>query len=321
LPDEEAISVKRRTVVILLVLAVLAGGAYWVLRARDREKPLEFAGTIEARDAEVGSLVGGRVSSVLVSEGDIVKTGQPLVTFETDLGALQIREQRAVVDQARANLAKVQAGPRREEIARAKAQVENAAREERRLKNLLGQGLIPRQQYDDAATAAKTADETYRELARGSRVEDVHAAEGALDEAEQKLAYLLRQSQETVVKAPADGVIESLDLRPGDLVPANQPVARILEPGQLWVRVWVPEPLLGRVRLGEAGTIQVDTFPKREFHGKVVEIRQQGEYTPRNVQTLKQRMDLVFGVKVAIDPTPELKPGMAATVRLVDGDR
>jgi multidrug resistance efflux pump len=310
--------VKRRTIVILLVLVAAAGAAYWFFRAHNRETHLEFSGTIEARDAEVGSLVGGRVSAVLVSEGDTVKAGQPVVTFETDLGALQIREQRAVVDQARANLAKVQAGPRREEIARAKAQVENAAREERRLKNLLGQGLIPRQQYDDAATAAKTADETYRELARGSRVEDVHAAEGALDQAEQKLAYLLRQSQETVVKAPADGVVESLDLRPGDLVPANQPVARILEPGQLWVRVWVPEPLLGRVRVAEAATIQVDTFAKREFHGKVVEIRQQGEYTPRNVQTLKQRMDLVFGVKVAIDPTPELKPGMAATVRLVD---
>jgi HlyD family secretion protein len=318
LPHEHETIVKRRTIVILLVLAAAAGAAYWVLRARDREKPLEFSGTIEARDVEVGSLVGGRVSAVLVSEGDTVKAGQTVVTFETDLGALQIREQRAVVDQARANLARVHAGPRREEIARAKAQAENAEREQRRLKSLLDQGLVPRQQYDDAATAAKTAEESWRELARGSRVEDVHAAEGALDEAEQKLAYLLRQSQETVVKAPADGVVESLDLRPGDLVPANQPVARILEPGQLWVRVWVPEPLLGRVRVGEAATIQVDTFAKREFHGKVVEIRQQGEYTPRNVQTLKQRMDLVFGVKVAIDPTPELKPGMAATVRLVD---
>ena len=309
---------KRRTVVILLVLVAAAGGAYWALRARNREKPLEFSGTIEARDAEVGSLVGGRVASVLVSEGATVKAGQPLVTFETDLGALQIREQRAVVDQARANLARVHAGPRREEIARAKAQGDNAAREERRLKTLLAQGLVPRQQYDDAATAAKTAAETYRELARGSRVEDVQAAQAALDQAEQRLAFLLRQSQETVVKSPADGIVESLDLRPGDLVPANQPVARILEPGQLWVRVWVPEPVLGRVRVGQAAAITVDTFPKRDFRGRVVEIRQQGEYTPRNVQTMKQRMDQVFGVKVAIDPAPELKAGMTAIVKLAD---
>jgi len=135
---------------------------------------------------------------------------------------------------------------------------------------------------------------------------------------EQLLAYLLLQSQESVVLSPVDGIVESLDLRPGDLVGPNQPVARILEPSQLWVRVWVPEPSLGRVRLGSNAVITVDSFPKREFSGKVVEIREQGEYTPRNVQTLKQRMDLVFGVKVAIDPAPEPKPGMAALVRLTD---
>lgn len=309
---------KRRSIGILLVLAAAAGAAFWAFRARQSEKPLTFSGSIEARDVEVGSLVGGRVASVLVDEGATVKAGQPLVTFETDLGALQIREQRAVVEQARASLARVKAGPRREEIVRARAQADNAERERRRLKALLDQGLIPRQQYDDAATAAETAAETYRELARGSRVEDVHAAEAALDQAEQRLAFLIRQSQETVVKSPADGVIEALDLRPGDLVAANQPVARILEPGQLWVRVWVPEPSLGKVRLGQKTAITVDTYPKREFSGRVVEIRQQGEYTPRNIQTLKQRMDLVFGVKVAIDPTPELKPGMAAQVRLIE---
>ena len=309
---------KRRPIVILLVLAAAAGAAFWAFRARQREKPLTFSGSIEARDVEVGSLVGGRVASVLVDEGATVRAGQPLVTLETDLGALQIGEQRAVVEQARAGLARVKAGPRREEIVRARAQADNAERERRRLEALLDQGLIPRQQYDDAATAAKTALETYRELARGSRVEDVHAAEAALDQAEQRLAFLLRQSQETVVKSPADGVIEALDLRPGDLVAANQPVARILEPGQLWVRVWVPEPSLGKVRLGQKAAITVDTYPKREFSGRVVEIRQQGEYTPRNIQTLKQRMDLVFGVKVAIDPTPELKPGMAAQVRLIE---
>jgi len=165
--------VKRRSIVILLVLAAAAGVSFWAIRARQREKPLTFSGSIEARDVEVGSLVGGRVASVLVDEGATVKAGQPLVTFETDFGALQIREQRAVVEQARANLARVKAGPRREEIVRARAQADNAERERRRLKALLDQGLIPRQQYDDAATAAKTALETYRELARGNRVEDV----------------------------------------------------------------------------------------------------------------------------------------------------
>jgi multidrug resistance efflux pump len=309
--------VKKRLWVLVL-LALAAGGAFWAFRSRQRDKDLVLSGTIEARDVEVGSLVGGRVAAVHVKEGDRVRDGQPLVTFETDLGRLQIAEQRARVEEARANLARVKAGPRSEEIARARAEAENSERERRRLKALADQGVIGKQQYDDAATKARTARETWRELARGSRVEDIRAADAALDREEQQLGYLLRQSQEAVVRAPADGIVETLDLRPGDLVGGNQPVARILEPGQMWVRVWVPEPLLGRVHVGQKATITVDTFPKREFTGKVVEIRQQGEYTPRNIQTLKQRMDLVFGVKVAIDPTPELKPGMAAQVRILE---
>lgn len=307
---------KRLWVIVLLIVA--AGGALWYFRSRNGDDELVFSGTVEARDVEVGSLVGGRVVAVDVQEGDPVKAGQTLVRFETDLGQLQIREQRAVVDESRANLARLRAGPRREEVVRARVQAENAERERKRLKALLDQGLIPRQQYDDAATAAKTALETYRELDRGSRLEDVQAAEAALDQAEQRLAFLIRQAQETVVKAPADGIVETLDLRPGDLVGPNLPVARILEPGQTWVRVWVPEPMLGRVRVGQKTEIAVDTFPGRKFSGRVVEIRQQGEYTPRNIQTLKQRMDLVFGVKVAIDPTPEMKPGMSAQVRLLE---
>jgi HlyD family secretion protein len=78
----------------------------------------------------------------------------------------------------------------------------------------------------------------------------------------------------------------------------------------------VPETKLGLVRVGPKAHLTVDTFPGREFPGKVVEIRQKGEFTPRNVQTLDQRADQVFGVKVAIDPNPALKPGMAAIVRL-----
>jgi multidrug resistance efflux pump len=311
--------VKSRRLWILLVVLAAGAAAYWAFRLRAREEPIVLSGSIEARDVEVGSLVGGRVAAVHVEEGASVRKGDPLVTFETDLGALQIKEQRARVEEIRAQLARVTAGPRSEETARARAEAENSERERRRLKALFDEGVIGRQQYDDAATRASVAQETLSELQRGSRVEDVAAARAALDREEQRLAFLLRQSEEAVVLAPADGIVQSLDLRPGDLVAASQPVARMLEPGQLWVRVWVPEPSLGQVRVGQRAAITVDSFPGREFPGRVVEIRQQGEYTPRNVQTLKQRMDLVFGVKVAVDSTPDLKPGMAALVRLIAG--
>jgi HlyD family secretion protein len=264
----------------------------------------------------VGSLFGGRIAKVLVEEGASVQAGQPIVQFETDLIDLQIQQERARVAQAQANLAKAVRGPRVEEIASARAQSENTERERLRQKALLEEGIIPKGAYDSAETAARTAREAFLELERGNRPEDIAAARATLDAENKQLGFLLRQRAESVVAAPASGIIESMNLRPGDLVGANQPVAKMLEPSQLWVRVYVPEPQLGRVRIGQKAALTVDTFPKRSFPGHVVEIRTQAEYTPRNVQTLDQRMDQVFGVKVAIDPAPELKPGMAATVRL-----
>lgn len=309
---------KRKPLLILIAVLLAAAAAAWWFLARKNDKPLVLSGSIEARDVEVGSLLGGRVTKVLAEEGMAVAAGQPIVQLETDLIDLQIQQQRARVEQARANLTKAMRGPRVEEIASARAQAENAEKERLRLRGLLDRGVVPEQQYDTAATQAKTSREAFLQLERGNRPEDITAARATLDAEQRQLGYLERQRAESVVSAPAAGVIESMDLRPGDLVGPNQPVARMLEPSQIWVRVYVPEPKLGRVRVGQKAALTVDTYPKREFPGKVVEIRTQSEYTPRNVQTLDQRMDQVFGVKIGIDPTPELKPGMAATVRLLE---
>jgi HlyD family secretion protein len=307
---------RKGLIAVLLVAVLLAGGGALYVSKRNQPKPLVLSGSVEARDVEVGSLVGGRVAKVLVEEGATVKANQPIVELEPDLIDLQIQQQQSRVAQAKAALAKTLRGPRAEEIARARASAQNAERERTRQWNLKEKGIVGQEAYDAAATQATTTAQMLQELERGSRPEDIEAAKAALSAEERQLAYLERQRKESLVLAPADGVIESLDLRPGDIVAPNQPVAKLLEPSQLWVRVYVPEPQLGRVRVGQRGALTVDTFPDREFPGKVVEIRTQSEYTPRNVQTLGQRMDQVFGVKVAIDPAPELRPGMAATVRL-----
>jgi multidrug resistance efflux pump len=300
---------------IVIVVVGAAAAGLWAYRGRG-DQGLVLSGAVEARDVEVGSLLGGRVSAVHVEEGSTVVAGQPLVTFETDLADAQVREQEAAVSQAAANLARVVKGARGEERARAKAEWQNAERERQRLDDLRKEGVVARQDYDDAATKAEVARKAYEELEHGSRPEDVAAARSAVDREEQRLRYLRRQREEAVVKAPAGGIVQSLDLRPGDLVPANRPVASILEPSQLWVRVYVPEPKLGLVRVGQGAAVTVDTFKGREFPGRVVEIRDRAEYTPRNIQTVDQRSEQVFGVKVAIDGAPQLKPGMAALVRL-----
>jgi HlyD family secretion protein len=305
----------KKKILILSFLVFVIAGSLMGYRFYNREKPLVLSGSIEARDVELGSLLGGRVTAVHVREGDTVKTGQTLIELESDLIDLQILEQKSKVAEMKAQLSRTRKGPRTEELMRAKLEWENADRERKRLKELLDEGVIGRQAYDTARTKAETAQQWYREQQKGNRVEDIQSAEAALEREEGRLNYLMRQRKETVILSSVNGIVESLDLRPGDLLAANQPAIRILEPGQKWVKVYVPEPKLGAVRLGQQVRIKVDTNP-RTFEGQITEINQQGEYTPRNVQTLDQRFDQVFGVKVRIPDEPELKPGMAAFVEL-----
>jgi HlyD family secretion protein len=314
--------VRRRAGVLVAFAAVVAVAA-WALAARNGSpRPLTLYGTVEARDVRVGSLAGGRVLEVRAAEGAKVAAGDTLVTLDASLIDLQIVEQEARVAEARAALARVERGPRNEQIERARIESEAAETERKRLETLLAEGGVGQRDYDSAVVAAKVARQAYLELSRGSRSEDIAQARATLSAAEGRLAYLARQREEAIVVAPVGGVIQSLELRPGDLVGAAQPVARILEAGQLWVRVYVPEPSLALVSASQRALVTVDTFPDREFEGRVVEISHEAEYLPRNVQTLDQRSEQVFGVKVLIESADAelLKPGMAAAVRLVGAD-
>lgn len=300
----------KRMVAIVLLLAA-AAGAWAYTSSREADPPLRAAGTIEARDARLGSLVGGRVLEVPVEEGEAVAAGQPLVVLESQLLDSQIREQRARVGEARARAALVRSGARREERARARVEWEHAEAERRRSEALLEEGIVGQAAYEAAAAEASSRLELLRGLEAGSRPEDVAAAAAAVEREEGRLAWLLRQREESVVRAVTGGIVQSLDLRPGDLVTAGQGVVTLLEPGQLRARVFVAETALGRLRFGQRVALEVDGHPGRSFPGRVVEIAARGEYMPGNVQTLEQRAEHAFAVRLAVEPAVELKAGMA----------
>jgi multidrug resistance efflux pump len=303
---------KRLAVVLVIALAVVATLLY--MRAKRVPKEMILSGTLEARTVNVGSLVGGRVTRVLVDEGWRVVPGQILVTLETETIDRQISEQRAVIEAARAQLAKAIAGPRPEEIAKAAAIAANDERDRLRMAALYHDGIVAKQLFDDAATKAKASADDLRILQQGTRKEDIDAARAEVEQQQRRLDTLLKQRAETDVKSTVGGVIQSMGLRPGDLVAPNQTVAEILESSQLWVRVFVPETELGLVHVGQQVRVRIDTFPNQSFAGHVASVSSQGEYTPRNVQTRAQRAEQVFGVKVLVAPDPKLKAGMAAEV-------
>ena len=305
-----------RKIVLLLVLVAGAVALLLYLRQSRKPKELVLAGTLEARTVNVGSLVGGRVTRVLADEGAAVAPGQLLLTLETDTLDRQLAEQQAAIEAARAALAKALAGPRPEEIAKAAEIAANNERERRRMLSLFEYGIVAKQLYEDAATKAKTANEDLKLLQKGTRPEDIAAARAQVEQQQRRLESLMKQRAETSVSSPVAGVVQSYPLRPGDLVKPDETVAEILENGQLWVRVFVPETLLGLVHVGMPVRVRVDTFPNDWFAGRVAAISSQAEYTPRNVQTRAQRAEQVFGVKVLVDPNQRLKAGMAAEVDL-----
>jgi len=347
---------KRLITIAILVVAALGAAFAWNSRSAER---LRASGTLEARNISVGSKVGGRITHVLVHEGDRVEANQLLVVFDSAELEATLLQAQGRVEAARANLAKMVRGSRPEEIAEARAASEgfreaelaqaraelergradeaNAERELGRTERLAAAAVVPQQELDNARDryrAEKARVEGYESAVaaaegrlgaakaisekaqRGFRVEDIASARAELTLAEGQLKEAEARWAEREVRAPAAAVVETMDLRPGDLLPSNSPVAQLLEADQLYLMVYVPETQIGGVAIGQCAQISVDTFPGRTFQAHVEQIRQQSEFLPRNVQTKEERVHQVIGVKLRIDNQENrLRAGVSADVQ------
>jgi HlyD family secretion protein len=323
--------VKRR-LITLLILATLGTGGFFAYRAWQRylaSKPFEWSGTIEARTIQVGSRQGGRVKAVLVREGDEVTQGQPLILLEVgDLDGQRLQAEGQLA-QMQANFSKVSgrgSSSRRQEIDAAKARLsaeeigeEKATHDLERTKKLAASGAATPQELDNAEIALRNAEAQRRaqhavldELIQGTP-EDVKAAQGQVDAAQGKVDQIKTLLDELTIRAPLPARVETLDLRPGDILAPDQVAAKLLEPTELYVRIYVPETQLGYVHPGQQVGLHVDSFPGRIFKATVESISSEGEFTPRNLQTADERADQVFSTRLRIDEGHDvLRAGMAA---------
>jgi len=279
------------------------------------QKPASVSGTIETDEVRVASRYGGRVEKLLVQEGDTLKVGQPIA----ELDAAELHAKR---DQAAAQLAEFEAGTRKEEIQAAKhdwealaADLEKARVDLRRAEQLFAEKTTSPTEHDQAVTRTQTlennvaaAESRYDLLVAGTRPERIAQARAQLAEIEAQL-------REMKIVAPSDCVVEVLNVRVGDVLASNREIATLLLAEHLWVRVYVPEPWLGHIQLGEAVKVRVDSEPNKDFLGTVEQIAREAEFTPRNVQTVGERIKQVFGIKVRLDNREgKLRAGMAADV-------
>ena len=209
---------------------------------------------------------------------------------------------------AREQLELLLAGPRPEQVEAARAELRQA----RERLRLLEAG--PRPDQVEAARAEVTAArQRLALLEAGPRTGQVEAARAQVAQAEAALAQARARLADTRIEAPMDGVVLRKNLEPGATANPGAPVLTLVDPSALWLRAFIPEVDLGRVRLGQAARVTVDAFPGQAFEGRVTEIASEAEFTPRNVQTQKERVNLVFRVKIGVSSADgRLKPGMPA---------
>jgi HlyD family secretion protein len=272
----------RRAAVVALLLSSLAA-------CRPRIQPV--SGTIEVDEVHVAPRTGGRVEKLAVQEGDTLHAGQPLAQLV------------APEMQARRALAQAQIDTAMRDADAHAAQLEFMQADAHRQEDLLRSKTVSPNEAERAQSAA-AAEERSLDAAR-MRIVQMRA----------QMTEIEAELRELNVVAPNDSVVEILNVKVGDVLGPNQELATLILPQHLWVRVYVPEPWLGYIKLGQEVRARVDSFGDEEFTGTVEQINRQAEFTPRNVQTVEDRIRQVFGVKIRLqNHDDKLRAGMSADV-------
>ncbi len=325
----------RKKLILILILVIVAASVIVLYMGWTEKKPPEnvllISGNIEAHESIVGFKVQGRLAELLVEEGQNVKKGDLLARLDREDYAQQTRVDEANVGSREAELDLALAGSRIQEIKAAEQAVLDAQAdlelkkiEFHRNQALYERNAVSTEARDTAETNLKRAqatyernNQTYNQLLEGTRKEqiainraNVHTARQNLDLSRVRLAY-------TALYSPKTGVVTVRQAELGEVMLPGTPVVTIADLDRLWLRGYVSETDLGRVRWGQSAAVRTDTFPGKTYNGRVSFISSEAEFTPKSVETHKERVSLVYRIKIDLDnPNHELKPGMPADAEI-----
>ncbi|MFB3812607.1 MAG: efflux RND transporter periplasmic adaptor subunit [Terriglobales bacterium] len=327
---------RRYLLAAIAVVAVAGTAAVRYIRNQSSQpiSTIKVSGNVEVTDVEVGFKIAGRMEQRLVDEGEIVHAGQLVGLLDATELSREIDVRQAEVQAALAELAELEAGSRPEEVAQgeavlalANAEQEQAAADFRRTRELYEHGVVSARQFEVMATGRSVSEARVREAAerltllrKGPRQERIEQARARLARAKQMLALAQTQFTYASVMAPVSGVVLSKNAEAGEYVSPGTPVVTIGDLSSVWLRAYINETDLGRVKIGQPVRVTTDTYPGKIYEGRVSFISSAAEFTPKNVQTDKERVKLVYRVKVDIpNPDMELKPGMPADAEILLG--
>jgi len=325
---------KRRLPILILLAAAIAAGVYLYPRLTRRAEPqnqLTLSGNIEAHESLVSFKVQGRIVDLPVEEGQRVGPGALLARLDDADYRQKVRIGEATAHVRESSLALMLAGTREQEVSaseqtmiNAQADLDEKKLDYDRAQRLFSKDELSTQDRDLANTALKRAEATFRgaqqrynEAVEGSRKEDIAIARANLKQADADLGLSQVNLDYTTLRAPSAGVITVREAELGEVVIPGTPVVTLADLNHIWLRAYIAETDLGRIRWGQEATITTDTYPGKQYRGRISFISSSAEFTPKSVQTYKERITLVYRIKIDIDnPNYELKPGMPADARI-----
>jgi HlyD family secretion protein len=323
---------KRIRIIILVLLVGGLAAAAWFWWHREQgaaEDRLLLHGNVDIRQVQLAFNGNERISALLVEEGERVKGGQLLARLDTQRLEPKAASREAQMRAQREVVARLEAGNRPEEVRKAKADLEaaQAALEiaeltYKRVTDLTAQGVDTVQRRDDARAALDVAKareaaakEAYDLMVLGPRKEDIAAAKATLQAYEADLALVRRELADALLYAPTNGVIRNRILEPGDMASPQKAVFTLALDDPVWVRAYVPETDLGKIRNGMKAEVTTDSFPGKRYPAWIGFVSPTAEFTPKTVETAEVRTKLVYEVRAFVpNPQGELRLGMPAVV-------
>ena len=249
------------------------------------------SGTIEVDEVHVAPRMGGRVEKVFAREGQALKAGEVIVQLD------------AAELPAKRDLAQAQVQAAMSDVESQQAQLQFLRADAKRQQELLRNKTVSANEAERSASASNAQEKA------------IDAAQMRVAQAKASLAQIESELNEMKVVSPGDTVLEILSVKVGDVLAPNREVATLIVPSYLWVRVYVPQPWLGFIKVGDEVRARADSFREQEFRGTIEQINRQAEFTPRNVQTVEERVRQVFGVKIRLENREDkLRAGMSVDI-------
>jgi len=293
---------------------------------------IEASGVIEANSVLLSAKSVGEISSICFEEGSKIKAGDTLLIIDSENLRYQLKQTEGGTLIAQSQLSLLQNGVRKEDIIQAEMMLkqtevafEQAKRDFERMDNLFRTNSITKKQLDDAndklsiaSSQFNSANENLKKLKHLARPEEIKQAEGRLQQTLASEELLKKSIRDCYIISPINGFITKMFVRKGETVSMMSSIAKVVDLRVVDLTIYVSESELGLVKLGQTAKIKNDTYPEKEYNGKIIYISPEAEFTPKNIQTKDERTKLVFAVKLRVDnPDFDLKVGMPADAKII----